>query len=452
MRLRMLSVIGASLNFGGRGMGTVARLSWLPVVLLLIVNMVTIFAYLTVIAGRVITFEEAGTFTAAQQALAQYVDQAWQGAPLKMAAITAVNLIFQALLTASFMAPLTRYAGLGEKPHGGLFRMPFGVDQLRYVLAGLFSFLFVGLLILAPLAGATYYVLKYIFDGLSQTLASFPDPNSLHTIEFITAGQQLAAGGEAFYLNVGIPLLAAIPFAFVLWAVVYFHFHPANRPSATSGANPLLRSIVTMAIAALAAGASYLLLRENILELFTSAGSANEGIGNIVTNTPVNARLLIGAILFVLAGYLNLRLYPYPGVAVCRKSLGLGGTLRVTRGWNLLRLQLILIAVGVAIFVVQTVVLNTLFLGFLLPWVVGVLYQAVDVSARLASGGDTAEWILPVFVWTWNGIKILVNIIGLFFAFGVLAGLYGRLYRESERDEEPVTQTASPDAIWRKPD
>ena len=52
-------------------MATIARVAWLPVVLLLITNMVTVFAYLSVIAGRIVTFKDAGTFAVAQQVMAQ---------------------------------------------------------------------------------------------------------------------------------------------------------------------------------------------------------------------------------------------------------------------------------------------------------------------------------------------------------------------------------------------
>lgn len=450
MKLRIFSVVGEALNFGGRRMDTIARVAWLPVALLLIANMVTVFAYLSVIAGRVVTFKDAGTFATAQQVLAQYLEQAWEAKWVEMATITGVSFAVQGLLTASFMAPLIRYSGLGERPHRGLIRMPFGPDQLRYILSGAFSFLFIVLLVFAPLAGATYYILKYIFDGLSKTLASFPDPNSLHTIEFITAGQQLAAGEGAAYLNFGVPLIAAVPFALLLWALVYFHFHPSNRPNAPERGNPILRALTALLIAGLAAGVIYGLMREDILEAFKSVGEASESIAKIIANTPANAHVLIGAIIFILAGYLNLRLYPYPGVAVCRKSLGLGGTLQVSRGWNLIRLQLILLLVGVFIFFVQTVVINYFLLTIFLPSVVSTLYQAVAVSTKLTNSGVTSEWVAPLFIWIWNGIKIFVNIIGVFFSFGVLAGLYGRLYRESEREFTREEAPAGKPAIWRR--
>jgi len=84
------------------------------------------------------------------------------------------------------------------------------------------------------------------------------------------------------------------------------------------------------------------------------------------------------------------------------------------------------------------------------PWIVSLLYQAVAVSTKLANSGVTSDWVLPLFVWIWNGIKVFINIIGIFFSFGVLAGLYGRLYRESERDYAPEPEVRGKKAIWRR--
>ncbi|MHA7873651.1 MAG: hypothetical protein ACX939_14980, partial [Hyphococcus sp.] len=85
------------------------------------------------------------------------------------------------------------------------------------------------------------------------------------------------------------------------------------------------------------------------------------------------------------------------------------------------------------------------------PGIVSLLYEAVAVSTRLTNSGVTGEWVAPLFIWIWNAIKILVNIIGLFFSFGVLAGLYGRLYRDSERDDDEAPRpTPHEKAIWRR--
>ena len=153
-----------------------------------------------------------------------------------------------------------------------------------------------------------------------------------------------------------------------------------------------------------------------------------------ILKAPENAVLFFGVVAYLIVSYFNLRLFAYPGVAVCRKSMSLAHTWRVTRGWNLIWLQLIVIFVGIALFVVQTYVANGLFLGWVIPSILSALLQLTDVSTRLVNSGESVEWVRPVFVWTWNLTKIFINIFVAFFSAGVAAGLYGRLYRESERE------------------
>ena len=78
------------------------------------------------------------------------------------------------------------------------------------------------------------------------------------------------------------------------------------------------------------------------------------------------------------------------------------------------------------------------------------LFEAVASSTRLVNSGVTAEWVEPVKVWSWNLIKILTNLLWLFFYNGVTAGLYGRLYRESEREFTREKPPAGKPAIWRR--
>jgi len=435
MALRILSVAGEALNFGSRRMETIARVAWLPIVLLLIVNMATVFAFLSIVAGRIITFSDVPSLLGAQQLAALHVAQGWQNHPNAMLAITAGNLIVQAILIASFMAPLIRYAGLGEKPRPGVVRLAFGSDQLRYIFSGIFSFLFIAILILAPIATATYYVVKYIFEALSETMASFPDPNSLHTIELINSAEAIAAHGLAWIYNLALPLAAVAPFVVVLWLLVFFHFHPRNRPASGDSRNPVLRGVLTLFLTATVLGLGYWFLRQGIIDSFKTVAGAGANVKDQLFTGPVNAALFMGIVSYVLVSYFNLRLYPYPGVAVCRRSMALGNTLSVSRGWNIIRLQVILIVVGLFLFLMQTYVINLALLGVILPTIVQYLYSATAVSTKLVNSGVTAEWVLPLFIWIWSGVKILINIFWAFFSYGVAAGLYGRLYRDSEQVE-----------------
>lgn len=427
MSLRMFSIIGESLNFGGRRLELIARVAWLPVLLLFIVDMATTFAYLSVIAGKTITFADVSSMFEAKQFFAQYAGQAWASAPGKMGAIALIHTGLSVILVSSFMAPLIRYAGLGDRPGPGLFRMPFGADQLRFIFTGFASALFGLVIAILPAAGAGYFVMKYIIDALSQTMASFPDPDSLHTIEFVTSGQAIMQSGAAWIYDLALPLAAAAPFALIVWVLAVMHFHPRNRPNAGEGGNILMRSIVVLLIAGALVGSVYAFLRMTALQSMTQ-GVETASIENF-SGTGMNAIIVFATIAMILVGYLNLRLFAWPGVAVCRRSMALGQTLQVTRGWNLIRLPVIVALISVFLFAVM-IVINMIILPMVLS-TLETLFQATEASTRLVNSGAKGEWVLPLFMWIWNFFKIAVNFLWTFFSYGVLAGLYGRLYRES---------------------
>lgn len=448
MGLRIFPVVGEALNFGGRRMATTARIAWLPVVLVLIFNMASVFAYLSVILGRVITFADARTYLIAQNALGQMWARGWREQPEAMAAITVGNVILIALLTASFMAPLVRLSGLGEKPAPGLIRMAFGPDQVRFIAAGLLSFLFVALLIVAPVILSSNYALNYVADALSQTMASFPDPDSLHTIELVTVGESLAESA-GWIVNLALPLGVIAPFALLIWFVAFAHFHPRNRPYAPEEGQPIVRALVALIGVIIISGGAYFFAREGIVNLLNISRGVGGTLLPDVSQAPQGAVLFMGVAAYLLMLYFNLRLYPYPGVAVCRKSMGFGNTLRVSRGWNIVRLQVILLAISIAFFVVQILVINIGALKIFVPWVTGLLEQAVAVTTRLLNSGVTSDWVRPLFVWIRNGVNLFLQIIWLFFYFGVVASLFGILYRESEREEEIPPEALEP-AIWER--
>ncbi|MEM9494512.1 MAG: hypothetical protein AAGA09_00805 [Pseudomonadota bacterium] len=427
MKLGIFAVAGAALNFGARRMETIMRVAWLPVSLLLIVNMATVFAYLSVIAGRQITFTEAITFARAEQTAALYMARGWENAPVSMGIVTGVSILLQMILVSSFMAPLIRLAGLGERPAPGVVRMPFGPDQIRFILAGAFSFVIMALLVLAPASAAAYYSANYIVEALSQTVASFPNPESLHTIELTTLQTALAKKGDTWLYDYAIPIAIALPFLGFMWLTLMAHFHPRNRRN-PGPANVAIRAVwVGVIVLAFAAFLFYGLQR-----LAGQAPATGAGVSFVVT---------------VLAGlfytYVNTRLAPYTGVAVCRKSMAPGRVFRVSRGWNLLRLWVALALVGLLLAVAQ-VLINRFALGWISSGVV-IIYQAAAAYTKLLNSGVTGEWVTPTFIWIWNSIKILVNVFWAFFSYGVAAGLYGRLYRESEREEDPLMRAAAGD-------
>ena len=114
MGLRIFSVVGEALNFGGRRMETIARVAWLPLLLSMIATMAAVFAMASVIAGQVITFSDIPSFSVAQQQVDKFAARGFQNNPTAMWTISLASVAVQTVLTASFMAPLIRYAGLGE--------------------------------------------------------------------------------------------------------------------------------------------------------------------------------------------------------------------------------------------------------------------------------------------------------------------------------------------------
>ncbi|MEO1251743.1 MAG: hypothetical protein AAFW81_05285 [Pseudomonadota bacterium] len=425
----MFSTIGEALNFGGRRLDLIARVAWLPVLLLLIVNMASVFAYLSIIAGRGVTFTDVTTFFNAESLLQRFAAQGWARSPGQMAGVTAISLFLQTILVASFMAPLVRYAGLGERPAPGLFRAPFGVDQLLFIVAGAASFMIGFFIVMLPIAATSFYVMKYIVEAMSQTMASFPDPESLHTIEIVSSGKGIIESGAAWVFDLALPIAAAAPFAVIVWLIAFLHFHPRNRPASGSESNPFMRGVVVFIAAGALAGSTFLWMRGAAVQsMGQAADAANAGVN--LTGTPIHAILIFATVGVLLVGYFNLRLFAWPGVAVCRRSLTLGPTLAVTRGWNLLRLPAILLIVGFAL-LTMIVVINALILPAALT-TLQTLFQATETTTRLLNSGAAGEWVRPLFLWIWNFTKIAVNFLWTFFSYGVIAGLYGRLYREGE--------------------
>lgn len=417
MKLRMFSVLGEALNFGLRRMETIMRVAWLPVVLTLIFNMASVFAVLSVANNRLITFADLARGIPYQKAIeisAQALEKGLLTGSVPMWTVYGVTIFVSTILISSFMAPLIRFAGLGERPSPGIVKLAFGPDQIRYILATLIGLFVTIMLVYAPIGFAALWVLQYIIDALSQTFVSFPNPESLHTIELVSAREVLAARGELWYHLLGVPIAVAGGFAAVFWVILVGHFAPKNRGGEPGSGNILARAIVVLIVL----GGIVALLALGLQDKENQAA------------TSLSALIAIG---LLIALYFSLRVFPFAGIAVCRKSLAPAGLFRVTRGWNIIRVLVVLILTATTIGVVQYVV-NAFLLGAFGP-VLSTLFSATLTATKLTHSGEASPWVLPFFIWIWNLTKILVNIFLLFFSYGVMAGLQGRLYRESERTE-----------------
>lgn len=408
---RISSIVGSALNFGGRRFGTIARVAWLPVVLLLILDMAGVFIYLSIAAGRLISFADVASYVEARGALGQLWGLAWMSHFETMAIVFGALTGIQLILISTFMAPLIRLAGLGETPERDGLRAEFGPDQFRFFVSYLLSFLILPLLLLAPISATAYYVLKYVAEAMQQVYLSFPDPQSLHTVEFVTGSDLIERQGRLWYFLSGIPLAAAAPFALLFWIALTTHFRP----------EPGERSVgwLARALGALIGGGGVVaLIWFGFLDVTKQAA-----------NGPAGIYLGIAALVVAMLLYLGVRLLPYAGVAVCRRSLAFAGTFKVTRGWRLIWLIFVVVLIYVLI---NVVLVGANFAFVWMQSVFEMIYAAADSASRLAHEGEAEKWIYPFFVMTWNLIKILVNVAWAFFSYGVFAGLLGRLYRESE--------------------
>lgn len=422
MALRSFAVVGDALNFPARRYETVLRVTFAPLVLSLVFNMAAVFAYLSLANGRVITFADVAN---AEASWAQVVALAGGAAQSGLAsgspeflAIYAATLVVNGILVSSFMAPLIRFAGVGEKPAPGLLRVPFGGDQIRFLLAGLFSFLLSALVVYAPLGAATFIIIGLVTTAVNTPYAHFPNPESLHTVDVISGADALAMRGEYWLYQYGYWAGASMVVAALLAIVFILHFRPRDRDRG-AGVGFFWRSVGVIFGLALFFGVVYL-LATNVTDA-QGAKMPTEVVGLIM----FSAAALLAAI------FLNLRLYPYAGVAVNRRSLGFGGTFNVTRRFDIVRLGLAFLLLGLILAFVQ---LMLVWLGGGGAYVVVVyLATAAESFVRLASGGKGGGWVMPLFAWLWAAGGVFFTILWTAFTYGVSAGLWGRLYRESQQ-------------------
>lgn len=425
--LSVFSIAAEALNFGWRRFETVLRVGWLPVSLMLVFNMATAFLWLSIAYGRAITFKDVAAsgstwpqvFLLSQQkmneGLAAQSSLAW--------GLWSASLLVTAILVASFMAPLIRYAGLGEKPAPGVIRAPFGPDQIRYLAAGALSTLVFAAVVYAPMTTATLSILDFINQTMTTPYASFPDRDSLHTVDVVVGADRFGVrwlhGWQVWGAGAGLLGLA-------LFVALFIHLAP-KAADRGAGIGLLGRALGV----ALGLGAVFGLIAWVYL---SAAGKTYVRVGadGSVAQQAITAEGL-GVVLFVaaaalIAAFVGLRVFPYAGVAVCRRSMALAGSLRVTRRFNLLRLGGAFLLLGVILFFAQILIM---FAAGQVLIALGGLVDVAESGARISGGEKGAA--LKTATGLWAALVIGVNMAWTLFTYGVTAGLFGRLYRESER-------------------
>jgi len=391
MSLNVFSVAGEALNFGFRRFETILRVGWLPVSLLLVFNMAAVFLWLSIAYGNPVSFADvtaSGARWAEIIALAQQKANEGLAADNNLAfALAGATLLVNAALVASFMAPLIRYAGLGEKPAPGFIRAPVGPDQIRFLAAGALSTLVFAAVVYTPITFATLSILDFMGTAMTTPYASFPEPDSLHTVEVILGADRY---GVRWLYGWQVWGAAAALLAAILFVAIFAHVAP-RREDKRAGIGLLGRGLgVGAALAA----------------FFALAGLAySSTLGEAAVTATARADGLAG-VLFVVAAtalgvFIGLRLYPYAGVATCRRSMALAGSLRVTRRYNLLRLLAALMLTGVILFGAQVL------LGFAAGQAGSALFGvmvAAQSAARIGGGDEGAAMKAALWLCASGGV------------------------------------------------
>ncbi|MGF1544587.1 MAG: hypothetical protein ACFB00_08835 [Parvularculaceae bacterium] len=414
MRLGVFSVAGGALNFGARRLETAVRVGWLPLALLFVVEIVTVFAIFSLNAGRLYTFADlpsSGSFVAAsERALAFAAGQASLWSPTYLGVLIG-SYLAQLMVASAILAPLIRLAALDERPGPGVARASFGPDEGRFVVASLASLWAPLFVLVAPIGAAYAFVMGRIDDAFDNTYIAFEEGGSLHGYQLLGARETLAARGDLWPYDYGlIYVVAGVAFALLL-ALLFQSFLAGPERRDTSLGRRIFGVIALSVVAALTVGA--------IAQL---TGGFGDGF---LSRDAATAAL--GASVFALFVYAGVRLFAYPAFAVADRSLSPVGALRLTAGVNGFAL------LGAAALVVTVLAVAKSVIDFLVSWLLGaalsVAYAASDVLSRLENSGVRDEGLDPLFSNVWLALTVSYEALWTLFTLGVSAGLYGRLRR-----------------------
>lgn len=430
MKIRITGQAGEALHFAARRFETIARVSILPLALSLIFSMAATFAALSVAYGRVITFSDVADsdrFAAVRNAGAQALGQGLMQGSLPILVIVLAAIALNVILTASYMAPLIRYAGLGEKPPPGLIRAPFGPSQVRLVVASVATCATQIVIGLAPVAIAFFMIVETIQSAASRIYASFPDAGSLHTVDYVTGAEALGLRGTLWFYDYG--LIAGAGAALTLAAFLILVLHHGRR---SDGARRSLAGRVgagtatLLSYAALLAGAGALY---GLLATFSPGGPARV-LAMVGESAASRAMALFGLGAFALICYVSARFAAYPAIAVCRASMAPAGLFALTRGGNVVRLLLSAMLLTLVLAFMQTMLSIFGFGGVIAAG--DAIGQLIASLARISSGDEAATAAQRIFVGVAAFAQIAFTLAWAMFANGVGAGFMGRLYRDSE--------------------
>lgn len=221
MRLPVFVIVGEALDFGGRRLETSLRVSWLPLLLLFLLNYMMAYVVVSVIAGHMITPE---TLSPARAALAieKLGQRGFAQHPFQMLGAYAAWGLLGLILISSLMAPLVRDAALGEHPPKHAAQIHFGPDAFRFLVATVLSISVIGVAVYLPAFFAQGFIQSYA-DRVLAPNVSFPDTQSLHYFEMTPS----PAEAHSWIYERALPLIVSASF---LIAYVYLNLRLSAYP------------------------------------------------------------------------------------------------------------------------------------------------------------------------------------------------------------------------------
>ena len=238
MRLPIIETVHEALGFGAKGFETVARISWLPLLLTTLFIFSFPYFFLSVLTEQSITLTQIPPF-AVWGVVWQNLGAILQRDPdiLFLFALGFVAVL--AILYSSFYVPLQHYAATGHRPEDHSYDVPFSLRHLQVIGATLVG------------GYGIFFALQWPFEqaiGALQLLAEqtspkltiiFPDNESLHTFtrtEEMVTKHGFATPAITALTWGAIGLMAYFGMRLFMWPAFIAAKHPGEKAHSLSRA------------------------------------------------------------------------------------------------------------------------------------------------------------------------------------------------------------------------
>ncbi len=211
MKISIYRTLTESLGFGWRNFEHVARISWMPLLLLTLFGFLIPYIYFSLLTGGPVTISDISP-AEAYQLLARNGSRLWNENYWTMFSMQWGISIINVILISSFFVSLLRYGARGTPLPGTSFPVAFGFKHLRFIGAAVLSGLGLFLLLVLPMERAVVAMSDYVSELLEKKVYVFPFEDSLHTVS-----EEPLIKERGFWQ--GLPNIVQIPF---IVGLVYF--------------------------------------------------------------------------------------------------------------------------------------------------------------------------------------------------------------------------------------